>query len=78
MLFYFVYFNVALALFNLIPVPPLDGSNILFRFLSPAQVWQIRPILAQYGIFIVLGVVLLLGRALGEAIYNVALFLVGS
>jgi Zn-dependent protease len=77
-LFYFVYFNVALAIFNLIPIPPLDGSNILFRFLSPSQIWQIRPILAQYGIFIVIIVVLLLGRALGEAIYNVALFLVGG
>ena len=35
-----------LAIFNLLPVPPLDGSTLLFRFLSPQQVWQIRPILA--------------------------------
>ncbi len=58
----FVVFNVALAIFNLIPVPPLDGSTLLFRFLPPQQAWQIRPFLTQYGIFIVLGL-----RAPGRA-----------
>ena len=51
-LYYFVAFNVLLAIFNLIPVPPLDGSALLYRFLTPAQAWQVRPLLAQYGIFI--------------------------
>ena len=36
-LYDFVIFNVALAIFNLIPVPPLDGSALLFRFLPPRQ-----------------------------------------
>ncbi len=65
-LYLFVVFNVSLALFNLIPVPPLDGSAILFRFLSPRRVWEIRPFLAQYGLFIVIGAVLLLGRPLSQ------------
>ena len=55
----FVFFNVALALFNLIPIPPLDGSAILFRFLDPRTAYQIRPILAQYGILILLVVLVL-------------------
>ncbi len=77
-LFLFVVFNVALALFNLIPIPPLDGSAILFRFLSPRQVWEIRPFLAQYGIFILLFAVLFLGRVLSDVIFGVSHFLVGA
>ena len=76
-LYYFVVFNVALAIFNLIPVPPLDGSALLFRVLSPRQVWQVRPFLAQYGIFIVLAVVLLGGNLLGNVIFGFAHLLVG-
>ena len=76
-IYLFVVFNVMLAIFNLIPVPPLDGSTLLFRFLPPRQAWQIRPFLSQYGMFIVLGVVLLGGRVLSEVINGVALALLG-
>ena len=74
----FVVFNVALSIFNLMPIPPLDGANVLFRFLSPRQVWQLRPILQQYGIFILLGFILLLSRPLSGVIYGVSNFLVGA
>jgi Zn-dependent protease len=53
-LVYFVLINLALAIFNLIPVPPLDGSKVLYAFLPPRLVWQWRPILDQYGIFLLL------------------------
>ncbi|MCJ7711080.1 MAG: site-2 protease family protein [Chloroflexi bacterium] len=74
----FVVFNVALAIFNLIPIPPLDGSALLFRFLSPDQVWRVRPLLAQYGFFVLIAFILLLSRPLSELIYGVATFLVGA
>jgi Zn-dependent protease len=76
--YYFVLFNVMLAIFNLLPIPPLDGSAILFRFLTPRQVWQIRPMLAQYGLFILLAIILILGRPLSMLIGGVASFLVGA
>jgi Zn-dependent protease len=74
---YFVLFNVVLGIFNLLPVPPLDGSTLLFRFLSPRQVWQIRPVLTQYGIFILLGVVILLGPYISRLIGGVVDVLLG-
>lgn len=77
-LWLFVVFNVALAIFNLIPVPPLDGSTLLFRFLPPQTVWQIRPLLSQYGIFVLLAVVLLGGRFISTFVFNVARVLVGG
>lgn len=75
--FYFVIFNVVLGIFNLLPVPPLDGSTLLFRFLSPRQVWEIRPILSQYGIFILLGVLIVVGPLLGRFINDAAFALLG-
>ncbi len=77
-IYLFVVYNVALAIFNLIPIPPLDGSTLLFRFLSPRQVWQVRPFLSQYGLFIVIGGVLLLSRPLSNLIFGVANLLVGA
>ena len=43
-----------LAIFNLIPIPPLDGSALLFRFLDPQTAWRLRPFLAQYGFIILI------------------------
>ena len=51
---YFVLINVALMIFNLVPIPPLDGSKVLFSFMSPRQVFQYRPILEQYGFILLI------------------------
>jgi Zn-dependent protease len=76
-LYYFVEFNLALAIFNMIPVPPLDGSTLLFRVLNPRTAWQVRPILAQYGFLILLAVILLGSRVIGGVIFNATNLLVG-
>lgn len=51
-----VFINLILAVFNLIPVPPLDGSKILYAGVS----WDspVRQFLEKYGLFLVLFVVL--------------------
>ena len=56
---FFVTINLVLMVFNLIPIPPLDGSKVLFAFMDPRTAWQVRPVLEQYGIVILLGAMLL-------------------
>jgi Zn-dependent protease len=46
------FYNFLLCIFNLIPVPPLDGSHILFSFLPDNT--PIRNFLGQYGPLILL------------------------
>lgn len=48
-----VIINIVLAIFNLVPVPPLDGSKILFAFL-PYHLQNLRESLERWGFFIVL------------------------
>jgi Zn-dependent protease len=51
---FFVLINVALLLFNLVPIPPLDGSKVLFSMMSPRQEFRWRPILQQYGFLLLI------------------------
>lgn len=53
---YFVILNISLAVFNLIPVPPLDGSKILFAFLPDRIIYQIN----RYQQYYVLAIFVLL------------------
>jgi Zn-dependent protease len=53
-LYFFVLINVVLMIFNMFPIPPLDGSKVLFAFLPPRLAWQWRPILEQYGFILLL------------------------
>ncbi len=49
-----VLYNVILGLFNLVPVPPLDGGAILLSLVPRQTAWQLRPMLAQYGFFLLI------------------------
>lgn len=53
-LLYAAQLNLMLAFFNLIPIPPLDGSRILQRFL-PTKIRNAYHQLEPYGFFIVIG-----------------------
>jgi Zn-dependent protease len=82
-LYYFVLINVLLMLFNLFPIPPLDGSKVLFAFLPPQVAWRWRPMLEQYGFVILLFVFFIPpgnsigGRIISPLIDGIVNFLVG-
>jgi Zn-dependent protease len=55
---YTIMYNLALALFNLLPIPPLDGYNLALGLLPPRQAFQLQRY-AQYGFLILLGIIVL-------------------
>lgn len=67
-----VFLNLVLALFNLIPIPPLDGSKVLFALL-PYQWYGVQRFLEQYGFFVLIIGVFFLG--IGRLIIPIVLWL---
>ena len=53
LMFVLVQANVLLAIFNLVPIPPLDGSKILYAVLPDSQ-YKLKVALEKYGMFILL------------------------
>ena len=54
-----IYTNVLLAIFNLMPIPPLDGSKVLFALLPRTmQMHELEHFLNRYGFYILIAFVL--------------------
>jgi len=71
-----VFLNLALAIFNMIPVPPLDGSKVLFLLLPRGWMYFVA-LLEQYGILLILFLFLLVPGFFGSIILRPVLLLFG-
>jgi Zn-dependent protease len=75
-----VIWNCVLAIFNLVPIPPLDGANVVYGLLPPRQQYSWRTY-QQYGPFLLLLILLAAPQILSSLVFGPALaiarFLVG-
>lgn len=80
---YFVSVNLGFAVFNILPIPPLDGSRVLYA-IAPDGVRQLMARIEVFGVWIVYGLILVCGSAFSgmmsgavSGIYNIFLKIVG-
>jgi Zn-dependent protease len=74
---YVVLINITLAIFNLVPIPPLDGSKILFAFLP--YKWQgARQSFEKYGLIFVFILVFFFWQIISPIVSHLFSFFVGS
>lgn len=64
----FMSLNVALFVFNMIPIPPLDGSRVLYA-VAPESVQVFMAQLERFGFFIIFGLILFV-PAFGQFVYR--------
>ncbi|MFA7245277.1 MAG: site-2 protease family protein [Candidatus Magasanikbacteria bacterium] len=62
-----VYANILLAVFNMVPIPPLDGSKVLFAVL-PDSMWQLKQTLEKFGFIFLLAFVFMFSSFLSPII----------
>lgn len=71
-----VIINIVIALFNLLPIPPLDGSKVLFDLLPRSvKVSEMRLFLERYGLLVILVVVIFAGPIIFPAITTALMFM---
>ena len=65
--------NAVLMLFNLIPVPPLDGSKVLYLFLDRRP--EVVDWLERYGLYLFIGLLVFGGRIMSSFVFGPAVVL---
>jgi Zn-dependent proteases len=71
-----IYVNILLAVFNLMPIPPLDGSKLLFA-VFPEKIYQFRNFFERYGLILVLVFIFFIWQLIAPVIGIIFSFLTG-
>ncbi len=76
-LVFVVLVNITLGLFNLIPIPPLDGSKILFSIIPVGERLIFSPQAQRYGLLIIIAAVIFLPDFISPVIWSIFGFITG-
>ena len=74
-LFIFMIVNIALFVFNMLPIPPLDGSRLLYAF-APETVQRFMGTLENFGVILIFSLIVVAPQAfnfisnINNAIFN--------
>lgn len=77
LLSFIVLINIVLAVFNMVPIPPLDGSKVLFSFLSHSF-YNLQIFLERYGFFILLFFIFFGFQLITPIIFGIYQLFIGS
>lgn len=69
--FVFMWVNIGLFVFNMMPIPPLDGSRLLYAF-APAPLQRIMQQIEAMGLIVIVLIVLLLSPVIGPILFNMS------
>ncbi len=74
MAMYGIVINLVLAFFNLVPIPPLDGSHVLFHFLPRPMALRYRE-MGRYGLLVMMGLLFFFPGVFRILLWPVSFFL---
>jgi Zn-dependent protease len=70
-----IYVNLGFFVFNMIPIPPLDGSRVLYA-LAPEFIKRGMEMIERYGIIVVFAIILIAGSGLGMFMSTIISFFI--
>ena len=72
---YIVFLNLLLGIFNLIPIPPLDGSKVLYSLIPYRYEYQLA-VLEKYGFYFLIFFIVFFGQRISQLVFMIMNWLI--